>query len=132
MYDRRQSGGERQDIDAHPIGDYKRVAHDVKCVQPALEAVEGRRDIFHSPNFQCDGLKAEPAGCCFSLAHLDRGSRTADIGHDPQPAKIGENLAQHFEALASHIGLLERQAGDVAARLRESSRPSRCRPGPPL
>jgi len=33
-------------------------------------------------------------------------------------AETGENLAQHFEALAGKIGLLDRQTGDVAARSR--------------
>jgi hypothetical protein len=39
----------------------------------------------------------------------------AAIAHDRQPAETGNNLTQEFEALASKISLLIRQAGDVAA-----------------
>jgi hypothetical protein len=42
------------------------------------------------------------------------------MGHDRQPAETGNNLAQQFEALASKIGRLERQASDVAARSRQT------------
>ena len=34
--------------------------------------------------------------------------------------KIGDNLAQKFETLASSIGLLDRQAGNVAAWARQA------------
>ena len=55
-----------------------------------------------------------------NLTHLQHSSGTVDIGHDRQPAKTGDNLAQKFESLASKIGLLGRQTGDVAARSRQT------------
>jgi hypothetical protein len=42
------------------------------------------------------------------------------IGHNRQPAQTGDNFAQEFEALADKIGYLGRQAGDVAARSRQT------------
>ena len=74
-------------------------------------------------------LNAERARRCLNLAHFQHGSGTADVGHDRQPAKTGKNLAQHLETLASHIALLKRQAGEVAARLREARDQGRCPPG---
>ena len=67
-----------------------------------------------------DDLEAERAGRCLNLAHLQHGGGIADIGHDRQPAKTGDDLAQKLESLAGKIGCLERQAGDVAARSRQA------------
>ena len=44
------------------------------------------------------------AAAC-NLAHLQHGIGIADIGHDRQPAKTGDNLAQKFKPLASKIGV---------------------------
>src|SRR5262249_55975508 len=44
-------------------------------------------------------LQAELAGRCLGLAHFQYGGGIADIGHDRQPAKIGDDLAQEFESL---------------------------------
>ena len=41
-----------RETDAHPIGDHERVAHDVNRVHPALEGLEGGRDIFCSLDFR--------------------------------------------------------------------------------
>ncbi len=98
----------------------ERVGTDIECVRAALERLEGGRDILRSPDFGCDDLKAERAGCCLNLAHLQHGDGTADIGQNRQSAKTGNNLAQNFEPLAGKIGLLDRQAGDVAARSRQA------------
>src|SRR5262249_40767402 len=53
-------------------------------------------------------------------AHLQDDGGIIDIGHDRQPAETGDNLAQKFESLGSQIGRLVRQAGDVAARARQT------------
>ena len=100
---------------------YERVATDIKCIRAALERLEGGRDILRSPNFECRDFEAERAGRCLNLAHLQHGGGIANIGHDRQSAKTGDNLAQEFESLASKIGELDRQAGDVAARSRQTS-----------
>ena len=117
---RRQSRGERQGVDANPVGGYERVGTDIKRLRAALERLEGGRDILGSPDFECSDLEAERAGRCLNLAHIQHGGGIADIGHDRQPAETGDNLAQKFEALAGKIGGLERQAGDVAARSRQT------------
>ena len=50
---------------------------------------------------ECNDLKAERAGRCLDLAHLQHGGGNADIGQDRQPAETRDNLAQEFESLAS-------------------------------
>jgi len=47
------------------------------------------------------------------------GVNAINIGHDRQPAETGNEIAQDFESLASKIGLLVCQAGDVAIRSRQ-------------
>ena len=47
------------------------------------------------------------------------GVNAINIGHDRQPAETGNEIAQNFESLASKIGLLVCQAGDVAIRSRQ-------------
>ena len=71
-------------------------------------------------DFQCGDLEAERLCCGLSLAHVQHGTGIADIANDRQPAETGNKLTQEFEALASKIGLLIRQAGDVAARPRQT------------
>jgi hypothetical protein len=63
-------------------------------------------------------MPSERAG--LNLAHLQHGLGKANISYDCQPAKPGENLTQEFEPLAGKVGLLGRQSGDVAARLRQT------------
>ena len=48
-------------------------------------------------------LKAEFASRCLNLAHLDRGLRSPDIGHDRQAAETRNNLAQKFKPLCTKI-----------------------------
>ena len=98
---RRQSRGQRQGVDANAVGVHERVDTDIKCIRAALERVEGGRDVLRSPDFGCGDLKAERAGRCLSLAHVQHGGGIAHIGHDRQPAKTGYSLAQKFEFLAS-------------------------------
>jgi hypothetical protein len=43
-----------------------------------------------------------------NLGQFKHGARIVDMGHDRQPAEVGDNLAEQFEALASKIGRLER------------------------
>src|SRR5262249_36303784 len=42
------------------------------------------------------------------------------IGHDRQPAEIRNNLAQKFESLTSKISVLDRESGDVPARVSQT------------
>jgi len=71
--------------------------------------------------FDRGGLEAERPNRCLCFAHFQHDSRVTDIGHDRQTAETRNNLAQQFELLASNIGLLDRQAGDVSAGSRETS-----------
>ncbi len=68
-------------------------ADDKQCFRPGLEGLERGREILRSPNFQRCYIEAQPSGCVLYLAHLRHGVRNADIGHDRQPAEIGDNLA---------------------------------------
>ena len=72
-----------------------------------------------------DNFETKRARRCLNLAHFQHGGRCVAIGHDRQTAQTGDNLAQQSESLASKIGCLERQAGDVAAWSRQK-RPGRC------
>src|SRR5262249_26716368 len=117
---RRQSRAHSQDVDASPIGIHERVRTKVKCIRALPECLERRCDVLRWSDFGCNGLQAELAGRCLGLAHFQYGGGIADIGHDRQPAKIGDDLAQEFESLAGSIRYLVRQTGDVAARSRQT------------
>jgi hypothetical protein len=67
---RRQSRGQRQGIDANAVCVHERIDRDIKCIRAAPERVEGGRDVLRSPDFGCGDLKAEGAGRCLGLAHL--------------------------------------------------------------
>jgi putative tryptophan/tyrosine transport system substrate-binding protein len=55
-----------------------------------------------------------------SPVHLQDGGGRARIDHNGQPAEAGHNLAREFESFARKIGHLDRQAGYIAARSRET------------
>ena len=59
---RRQSRGERQGVDANPVGVHERVAADIKRIRAALERLEGGRDILGSPDFECGRLRGRACG----------------------------------------------------------------------
>ena len=94
----------------------ERVRTKVKCIHALPERLERRCDVLRSPDFGCGDLKAELAGRCLGLAHFHYRGGIADIGHDRQPAKIGDGLAQKFDFLAGSIRCLVRETSDVAAR----------------
>src|SRR5262249_42109618 len=100
-------------VNSNPIGRQKWRGADIKCIRAALERVERGRDILRPLDLRCDYSEVERAGRGLSLAHFLHGVGAAEIAQDRQRAETGENLAQHFEALAGQIGLLDRQAGDV-------------------
>jgi hypothetical protein len=59
------------------------------------------------PDFDCDELETERAGCRLNVAQLQHREGITDIGHDRQPAQTGNDLAQKFEPLASKIAHLK-------------------------
>ena len=69
---------------------------------------------------ECDNLKAERARGGPNLVHFQHGGGVADIDQDRQTAKTGNDFAQEFDTFAATIGRLQRQAGDVAARPRQT------------
>ena len=71
-----------------------------------------------------DDFEAERAGRCLNLAHLQHGAGIANIGHDRQPAKTGNNLAQKFEALAGRsVCWIDRPVTLPPGRARLATRP---------
>jgi hypothetical protein len=110
----------RQSIGANTEGVHEWVGNHIKRIRAALERLEGRGDIVRSPDFQCGGIKAERANRRLSLDHLLHCQRIADVDHDRQPPKTGDDLTQNFEPFGSSICHLARQAGDVAARSRQT------------
>jgi hypothetical protein len=114
----RQSHAQRQGVDSSPIGRHKWRAAHIKCIRAALERVERGRNILGSADLRSDYSEADRAGRRLSLDHFQHGGWAASIDQDRHRAETGEDLAQHFETLAGKIGLLDREAGDVAARSR--------------
>jgi hypothetical protein len=78
------------------------------------------------------GITATPASAGLSRSTLERGGK-ADIAEGPSRARSrpSAGVKDGTISLGRNIGLLDRQADDVAARSRQNSRPGRCRPGPP-
>src|SRR5262249_60839334 len=98
-----------------------RVRHpQCKCIRLWLEHLEGGSNILCSPDFEWRDLDAERASHGLNLAHLQHGLGKANVSHDCQPAEMGDNFAQEFEALGSSIGRLDRQSSDVAAWSRQT------------
>jgi hypothetical protein len=81
---------------------------------------KGGRDILRPLDLERDDLKAELAGRRLQFAQLQHDGRIADITHDRQPAETGDGLTQQGEPLAGEIDRLDRQAGDVPARPRQT------------
>src|SRR5262249_25826786 len=96
---------EGEGVDASPVGQYERVASDIKGLRAAIERLERGRDIFGAPNFECRDIEAERAGRRLNLVHLQCGNGITDIRQAGQPAETGDDLAQEFESLASKIGV---------------------------
>ena len=111
-----QSRAQCQCVDPNLIGLHEPVGTNIKCLCTALERLKGGHDIFCSPNFECIEFETERAGHRLRLAQLHYGDRISDISQDCHSAQTWNNLTQQFEPLASKIGRLDRQAGDVAAR----------------
>ena len=82
--------------------------------------MKGERDILRSPDFGCGELNTEHVGFPLRLAHYQDVARIAGIGHDRQSAEVGDKLAQESKSFANGVGRLERQAGYVAARPRQT------------
>ena len=85
-----------------------------------LDRSEYGRDILCAPDFEWCDFDAKLASCGLNLTHFQHSLGTANVSHDSQSAETGNNLAQEFESLAGSVGLLLRQASDVAARARQA------------
>src|SRR5262249_36344539 len=120
VINRRQAPTERQGIYADSVGGSERAANHIKCLRFILKSIKGERDILRLPDFGCGDLNTEHVGFPLRLAHYQDVARIASIGHDRQSAEVGDNLAQESKSFANGVGRLERQAGDVAARPRQT------------
>ncbi len=59
----RQARGQRQGVDAKPVGaPRKKVLTDKECVRAAFDRFQGGRDILRPPDFKRVDLEAEHAG----------------------------------------------------------------------
>jgi phage host-nuclease inhibitor protein Gam len=56
-----------------------------------------------------------------NLSQIEHDGGTPDVSHDRHSAETGDDLAQQLKSLCTEIGLLERQAHDIAAGSRETS-----------
>src|SRR5262249_253128 len=62
-------------------------------LRPALERLEGWRNILGAPDFECVDLNAERAARGLNLPYLQHSGGIIAIANDRQPAEIGENFA---------------------------------------
>src|SRR5262249_5505382 len=113
---RRQSPAGGQDVDAMPIGVHERVRTKVKCIRALPERLERRCDVLCSPDFGCSDLKAELAGSCLGLAHVQYRGGIANISHDCLTAEIGYGLPQGIKFLSHSIPYLGWQTRGRAPR----------------
>src|SRR5262245_3336171 len=116
---RRQSRAHSKRVDPSDVGVYERAPTHVQRLRPALERLEGRRDIRGTPYFERFDINANFTGCGLNLRYLQYRTGVADITDDCQSMQIGERLAQDFDPLAGEFGGLKRDAGSVAARSRQ-------------
>src|SRR5262249_56076281 len=72
------------------------------------------------PDFEWGTLRPESPSRWSHFAKHQHGAGVTDIGHYRQTPETRDSLAQEFEPLAGKIVLLDRQAGDVAARTRQA------------
>src|SRR5262249_6395251 len=117
---RRQSRGECKRVDKMPVEKSERVDTDVKCFRTAFDLLKSTRDVLGSPNFERGNFETERTFRRLNLPQFQHGGGIADIGHDRQPAEIRNNLAQKFESLTSKISVLDRESGDVPARVSQT------------
>ena len=101
------------------VGIYQRVGTHIKSLRPALERVEGRHDILRAPYFEHVDVNTNLTGCGLSLRCLQYRAGIAHVGDDRQAAEIRKHLAQKFDSFPGKLGGLNRQAGGVAARVRQ-------------
>jgi hypothetical protein len=99
---------------------HQRIGTDIQCLHILLEGVEGRHHICGATNAKHVNFEAEGAGGGLRLHDLQLAALVGDIGDDCEPPQIGKQLAQDFEPLASDIGCLGREAGNVSPRLRQA------------
>jgi hypothetical protein len=60
---------------------------------PALEFLEGRRDVLSAPDFQHFDFDAEFMGCCLNLSGLMDRDGVANVGDDCQSMRIRDHCA---------------------------------------
>src|SRR6516164_2885770 len=121
---RRQSRPQRQSVDLKRVVHHQWVGSDIDCERRSFESLEGGRDFLRSPDFEPDHLEAERAGGGLNLLHYQHAGGIVDVDQYRQPAETGHKLVQECEALTAKIGLLDRHAGDVAARPRKTGNQS--------
>ena len=116
---RRHSLRQRENDNSNPVGRDERFGRDIQGIRPLLKRFEGRCEVFRSSDFEPDNFKSERAGRSLDLVHLEDRRGIIGVAHDRQPAKVGDNLAEEIETLATEIAGLARQACEIAARARQ-------------
>jgi hypothetical protein len=93
---------------------------DIQRLRTAFERVEGGRDIFGSPDFGDADFDAECASRRLDVANRQH-VLGCETGHECQVAQIGDDFAQQPNSFAGRFARLNSDAGDIAARSRETS-----------
>jgi len=58
----RQTGAQRQSMNANMLRDNEGIILDIDCVGSAFESIEGRRNVLGPPNLQDDRIEAQVSG----------------------------------------------------------------------
>jgi hypothetical protein len=85
----------------------------------ARELADGGPNIVRALDIECIDFEAELGSGGLDFADVQGGQGIEAVSQHRQPAETGNDLPQNFEPFADKIGLLGRQAGDIAARSRQ-------------
>src|SRR5215475_78749 len=66
-------------------------------------------------------LRAQGNGCGLNDIGFQPVGEIVAVEQDRQPSRIGYDLMQKLEPIAGEIGILGRQSGEIAARMRQAS-----------
>src|SRR5262249_52117216 len=82
---------------------------------------EGGRNIVATSNLRCQYFQPEGNGRGPNDIAFQPVGEIVAVERDRQPPQIGYDLMQKLEPFAVEVGILARQSGEIAARMRQTS-----------
>ena len=102
------------------MSECQRLAHYEQSVSLLRDPRDGGGNILGTPNLRRRYLDTEGISSAPNDVDLYRRGRVVAVEQDRQPTQTGNDLAQQLEPLAGKLVRLDRQAGDIAARPRQT------------